>query len=47
MSPQASGTVGISTSSGLAGWLTLIVLLLVLFHFVGFRAMFTAGKSIG
>jgi len=43
---QASGTVGVSTSSGLAAWLIVIVGLLFLFHYVGFRAIFTAGRSV-
>jgi len=43
----ASQTVGVTTSSGLAFWLVICVGLLFLFHFVGFRAIFTAGKSVG
>lgn len=46
MSPQVSANAGVSTSSGLAAWLVIIVGLLILFHFVGFRAMFTAGRSV-
>jgi len=42
---QSTQTVGITTSSGLAFWLFLCVALLFLFHFVGFRAIFTAGRS--
>jgi len=39
-------TVGVTTSSGLAYWLLVCVALLFLFHFVGFRIIFTAGKAV-
>ena len=38
-------SVGVTTSSGVGGWVLICVALLILFHFVGFRAIFTAGRS--
>jgi hypothetical protein len=46
-SVSATGSVGVKTSTGLAMWLAICVGLLIFFHFVGFRAMFTAGRSVG
>ena len=43
---STTATAGVSTSSGLAYWLVIVVGLLFLFHFVGFRAIFTAGKAV-
>jgi hypothetical protein len=41
-----SGSVGVKTSTGLAAWLFICAGLLVLFHFVGFRGIFTVGRSV-
>jgi hypothetical protein len=39
------GQTGVQTSSGLAGLIILALLLLLVFHFVGFRVLFTAGRG--
>lgn len=36
---------GVQTAHGLAGLLGLAVLLVLLFHFIGFRAIFVAGRG--
>lgn len=39
------GQGGIETAHGVAGFLALCVLLLLLFHFAGFRAIVTVGRG--
>lgn len=40
-----NGSSGIQTAHGLAGFLLLMLFLVVGFHFVGFRAIVTVGRS--
>ena len=42
MNPQQ----GIQTAHGLAGLVALAVLLVLVMHFVGFRVIFAAGRSV-
>ena len=37
---------GIDTNKGVAGFLFLAALLILLFHFVGFRAIVTVGRGV-
>ena len=43
---NGGGQTGIQTSHGLAGFLALMLLLVVLAHFVGFRAIVTVGRGV-
>lgn len=37
---------GIQTAHGLAGLVALALLLVIVFHFAGFRFIFTAGRGV-
>jgi hypothetical protein len=37
---------GVQTAHGLAGLIGLAVLLILLFHFMGFRTVFTVGRAV-
>lgn len=37
---------GIQTAHGLAGLIGLVVLMILAFHFMGFRIVFTVGRAV-
>lgn len=44
MNPTDPTTGGIATAHGLAGLVLLALAVVLLFHFIGFRAIFVAGR---